>query len=314
MSVEAHPDASRGRRSRGARVPSARRSGACAAHRRAAGLPSAGLDGRAASARRLRDARLPGRRPAAVGQLDPGDHLASPRIDSEGTSRRRPSCSRLIRRCCGTAGFSTRKGETLRALAERFVDGRLSDEALSRMTDDEVEATLTEVRGIGLWTARGFLLVALDRPDVFLSGDLALRRAIQRAYGFDHLPTDDEMARGVGSLAAVSEPRGELPVRVRIRGSLRTRDAIRRDHRRRPARAGDGADRARAGRPLVVIANSRGPESLASVVSALGEGVSAGTVEEAAAPASSSSRCPWDRVPQPSGPRMERPDRDRRDQ
>jgi DNA-3-methyladenine glycosylase II len=92
------------------------------------------------------------------------------------------------------SGFSTRKGATLRALAERFVDGRLSDEALSHMTDDEVEAALTEVPGIGLWTARGFLLVALDRPDVFLSGDLALRRAIQRAYGFDHLPTEDEVA------------------------------------------------------------------------------------------------------------------------
>ena len=93
------------------------------------------------------------------------------------------------------SGFSARKGETLRALAERFVDGRLSDEALSRMTDDEVEATLTEVKGIGQWTARGFLLVALDRPDVFLSGDLALRRAIQRAYGFDHPPTEDEVAQ-----------------------------------------------------------------------------------------------------------------------
>lgn len=93
------------------------------------------------------------------------------------------------------SGFSARKGQTLRALAERFVDGRLSDEALSRMTDDEVEAALTEVSGIGPWTARGFLLVALDRPDVFLSGDLALRRAIQRAYGFDHLPNEDEVAQ-----------------------------------------------------------------------------------------------------------------------
>ena len=91
------------------------------------------------------------------------------------------------------AGFSARKGQTLRTLAERFVDGRLSDKALARMTDEEVEAVLTEVPGIGLWTARGFLLVALDRPDVFLSGDLALRRAIQREYGFDHLPTDDEV-------------------------------------------------------------------------------------------------------------------------
>ena len=91
------------------------------------------------------------------------------------------------------SGLSTRKGETLRALAERFVDGRLSDEALSRMTDEEVEAALTEVPGIGPWTAHGFLLVALDRPDVFLPGDVALRRAIQRTYGIDHLPSEDEL-------------------------------------------------------------------------------------------------------------------------
>ena len=92
------------------------------------------------------------------------------------------------------SGLSYRKGATLRALAERFVDGRLSDEALSRMTDDDVEAALTDVPGIGPWTARGFLLVALDRPDVFLTGDLALRRAIQRAYGFDHVPSEQEIA------------------------------------------------------------------------------------------------------------------------
>ena len=91
------------------------------------------------------------------------------------------------------SGLSTRKGETLRALAERFVDGRLSEAALSRMTDDEVVAALTDVPGIGTWTAHGFLLVALDRPDVFLPGDLALRRAIKRVYRLDHTPTPDEM-------------------------------------------------------------------------------------------------------------------------
>jgi DNA-3-methyladenine glycosylase II len=92
------------------------------------------------------------------------------------------------------SGFSARKGQTIRELAQRFVDGSLSDRKLARMTDEEVEAALTEVSGIGLWTARGFLLIALDRPDVFLSGDLALRRSIQKAYGFDHLPTEDEVA------------------------------------------------------------------------------------------------------------------------
>jgi DNA-3-methyladenine glycosylase II len=92
------------------------------------------------------------------------------------------------------SGMSARKGATLRALAERFVDGRLSDKALSRMTDDEIEAALTEVPGIGPWTAHGFLIFGLDRPDVLLPGDLALRRAVQRVYGLDHLPSEDEMA------------------------------------------------------------------------------------------------------------------------
>jgi DNA-3-methyladenine glycosylase II len=92
-----------------------------------------------------------------------------------------------------TAGLSARKGATLRALAERFADGRLSDEGLASMADNDVEAALTEVPGIGPWSARGFLLVALDRPDVFLTGDIALRRAVQRLYGFDHVPTENEL-------------------------------------------------------------------------------------------------------------------------
>ena len=92
-----------------------------------------------------------------------------------------------------SSGMSTRKAATLRAVAQGFVDGRLSDEGLSAMSDDDVVAALTSIPGIGPWTAHGFLLVALDRPDVFLSGDLALRHTIQREYGFDHLPTDEEL-------------------------------------------------------------------------------------------------------------------------
>src|ERR1700730_15803593 len=84
------------------------------------------------------------------------------------------------------SGMSNRKGATLRALAERFLDGQLSDDSLARMTDEEIGAAVTDVRGIGPWTAHGFLIVALDRPDVPLSGDLALRRAVRHAYSFDH--------------------------------------------------------------------------------------------------------------------------------
>jgi DNA-3-methyladenine glycosylase II len=115
-----------------------------------------------------------------------------------------------------SAGLSARKGATIRALAERFVDGRLSDEALARMTDEDVEAALTEVPGIGPWSANGFLLVALDRPDVFLTGDIALRRAIQRVYELAR-PDRGRARRALRSLAALSEPGGELPLRVRVR-------------------------------------------------------------------------------------------------
>lgn len=61
------------------------------------------------------------------------------------------------------------------------------------MTDEAVEAALAEVKGIGPWSAHGFLLVALNRPDVFLTGDIALRRAIQRIYGLDRVPSEDEL-------------------------------------------------------------------------------------------------------------------------
>ena len=82
-------------------------------------------------------------------------------------------------------------GQQLSVSATRTIVARLQQ----RFGGDEIETVLTEVPGIGPWTAHGFLIVALDRPDVLLSGDLALRRGVQRAYGFDHSPTDDEMVR-----------------------------------------------------------------------------------------------------------------------
>jgi DNA-3-methyladenine glycosylase II len=91
------------------------------------------------------------------------------------------------------AGLSHRKVRTLRELAERFVDGRLDPDELERLPDEEVIARLTEVSGVGRWTAEGFLAIALHRQDVVLPGDLALRKAIQRAYGLDHLPSQAEV-------------------------------------------------------------------------------------------------------------------------
>jgi DNA-3-methyladenine glycosylase II len=91
------------------------------------------------------------------------------------------------------AGLSRRKVQTLRELAERFLDGRLNPEDLEQLPDEEVVARLTEVSGVGRWTAEGFLAIALHREDVVLPGDLALRKAIQRAYGLDHLPSEAQV-------------------------------------------------------------------------------------------------------------------------
>jgi DNA-3-methyladenine glycosylase II len=91
------------------------------------------------------------------------------------------------------AGLSWRKIGTLRDLAERLSDGRLDQDALSALPDDELMAELTVIPGIGPWTVQGALLVALRREDVVLPGDLALRKAIRTAYGLDHLPSQQEV-------------------------------------------------------------------------------------------------------------------------
>jgi DNA-3-methyladenine glycosylase II len=91
------------------------------------------------------------------------------------------------------AGLSWRKVSTLRDLAERLTDGRLDPRVLGEQPDDELIAALTDVPGIGPWTAQGALIIALGREDVVLPGDLALRKAVRAEYRLDHLPAKDEV-------------------------------------------------------------------------------------------------------------------------
>ncbi|WP_225997696.1 DNA-3-methyladenine glycosylase family protein [Myceligenerans pegani] len=82
------------------------------------------------------------------------------------------------------AGLSHQKARTIRALAERVDDGRLDTDELATMTDAEIHAGLVAVPGIGPSSAHRFMLHYLRRPDVFPSGDLAVRKAIT---ALDHL-------------------------------------------------------------------------------------------------------------------------------
>ena len=94
-----------------------------------------------------------------------------------------------------TIGLSANKAASLRDLAAHTLDGRLELSRLDDLSDDEVRAQLTAVRGIGPWTADMFLLGHLGRPDVLPAGDLGIRQAVQRAYGLERMPSEGEVRR-----------------------------------------------------------------------------------------------------------------------
>jgi DNA-3-methyladenine glycosylase II len=93
------------------------------------------------------------------------------------------------------AGLSWSKVGFLRDLAERIENGSLDLGALAKLPDEDVIAELTEIKGIGRWTAEMFLIFHLARPDVVSTGDLGIRRAAQLAYGLDELPGPHDLER-----------------------------------------------------------------------------------------------------------------------
>ena len=92
-------------------------------------------------------------------------------------------------------GLSAQKGRYLRDLYRRVEDGSLPLTRLGVMSDDEVVAVLTEVKGIGRWTAEMFLMFRLHRPDVLPVDDLGIVKAVQRAYGLRKAPTPERLTR-----------------------------------------------------------------------------------------------------------------------
>ena len=92
-------------------------------------------------------------------------------------------------------GLSAPKVAYLRDLAGRVEDGELRLDRLAELDDGEVAAQLTQVKGLGQWTADMFLIFHLGRPDVLPVGDLGIRRAVERAYGLPELPAADRLER-----------------------------------------------------------------------------------------------------------------------
>ena len=87
------------------------------------------------------------------------------------------------------AGLSASKLASIRDLSAKALDGTIPLDRLARFSDDEVVARLSEVRGIGRWTAEMFLLFELRRLDIWPTGDLGVRAGYGLAWGLDEPPT-----------------------------------------------------------------------------------------------------------------------------
>jgi DNA-3-methyladenine glycosylase II len=90
-------------------------------------------------------------------------------------------------------GFSRQKTSYGRNLACAIIDGRLDIVALTEQDDTEAKGQLMEIKGIGSWTADIYLLMALGRPDIWPSGDLALATAVQKLKGMATRPSPEEL-------------------------------------------------------------------------------------------------------------------------
>lgn len=90
-------------------------------------------------------------------------------------------------------GLSGQKLGYMRDLCDKVETGVLPLGALGALPDDEVVAALTQVKGIGRWTAEMFLMFRLHRPDVLPVGDLGIVKAVQKAYGLRKTPSPERI-------------------------------------------------------------------------------------------------------------------------
>lgn len=116
------------------------------------------------------------------------------------------------------AGLSWRKIEYAKGLAEAELAGTFSADGLEHLSDEEVIATITQLRGFGRWSAEIYLMFSLKRPNVFPADDLALRVALGRLKRWENKPTPKQARqmvehwapwRSVGSLFLWHYYRGE---------------------------------------------------------------------------------------------------------
>ena len=91
------------------------------------------------------------------------------------------------------AGLSHQKIGYLQSLAQAVISGELPIETLPKLSDEEVEAAITAVRGFGPWSAHMYMMFSLGRPDIWPSGDLAVRVGFGRMMGWKDRPDEKKV-------------------------------------------------------------------------------------------------------------------------
>src|SRR5690625_117778 len=88
-------------------------------------------------------------------------------------------------------GMTMRKAEYIKGIAESVMRKEIDFETLKKLPDKEVIHQLTQLKGIGEWTAEMLLIHSLQRPNVISYHDLAIRRGMKRLYQMEELPKKD---------------------------------------------------------------------------------------------------------------------------
>jgi len=94
-----------------------------------------------------------------------------------------------------TVGLSGQKARYIKDLAAKVLDGSVRFDHLDQLSDDEIVAELTAVKGVGEWTVHMFLIFCMGRFHVLPVGDLGIKNAVQRLYSLKSLPTPDDIVK-----------------------------------------------------------------------------------------------------------------------
>lgn len=90
-------------------------------------------------------------------------------------------------------GLSRPKARYIQDLAFKILDGTVRFDTIDSLSNNEIITELTKVKGIGVWTVHMFLMFCMGRLDVLPTGDLGIRNGIGKLYGFQSVPTPEEV-------------------------------------------------------------------------------------------------------------------------